>query len=217
LIHNRKTSMLPDPAASYIGFAGPRCVGFGGLPDVARAAKPLIDRGEAVLILDAATSHPVELDFRGSLDEVLARLPVADPPAIAAADELPAARGPGRPKLGVVAREVTLLPRHWDWLARQRGGASVTLRRLVDEARRAAAGEDRIREAQEAAYRFLAVVAGNAPHYEDALRALFARDAPAFERLIAAWPADVAAHARRLAAAAFPASVEAIDPSGTTG
>jgi len=197
--------MPPASSNSHIAFSDSRCIGFGPLRDVAGAAKPLVDRGEQVLILDAVTSHPVELDFRGSLDQVLARLPVA----AAAADPTPAARGPGRPKLGVVAREVTLLPRHWEWLSRQRGGASVTLRRLVDEARRATAGEDRIREAQEAAYRFMAALAGNAPHYEDALRALFARDAARFEPLLAAWPADIAAHARRLAAAAFtPASPE---------
>jgi hypothetical protein len=209
--------MPPDLPDFCIGFAGPRCIGLGPPREVARAAKPLVDRGEPVLIFDAGSSLPVELDFRGSLDEVLARLPISDPP-MAEVGEIVMQRGPGRPKLGVVAREVTLLPRHWEWLSRQRGGASVTLRRLVDEARRATAGEDRIREAQEATYRFMAAVVGNAPHYEDALRALFARDAVQFERLIAGWPADIAAHARRLAAAAFtPAVVEAIDPPGATG
>ena len=112
-------------------------------------------------------------------------------------------RGPGRPKLGVVAREVTLLPRHWEWLAQQSGGASVAIRRLVEEARRAGEDKDRIRQAQEAAYRFMSAIAGNKPHYEDAIRALFAGEQARFEKLIAEWPADVRDHASRLAERGF--------------
>jgi hypothetical protein len=103
----------------------------------------------------------------------------------------------------VVAREVTLLPRHWEWLAQQRGGASVALRRLVDDARRANKGKDRIRHAQEAAYRFIAAKGENKPHYEEVARALFARDPERFETWTETWPADVRDHARRLAKAAF--------------
>jgi uncharacterized protein len=112
-------------------------------------------------------------------------------------------RGPGRPKLGVVAREVTLLPRHWEWLAQQPGGASVALRKLVEEARRANKDKDRVRQAQEAAYRFIAAMGENKPHYEEVARALFAGDAARFEAWTASWPSDVREHARRLAAAAF--------------
>ena len=108
----------------------------------------------------------------------------------------PRPRGPGRPKLGVVAREVTLLPRHWEWLAQQPGGASVAIRKLVEEARRTGEDRDRVRQAQEAAYRFMSAMAGNKPHYEDAIRALFAGEAARFEKLIAEWPADVRDHAR---------------------
>ena len=103
----------------------------------------------------------------------------------------------------MVAREITLLPRHWDWLAQQKGGASVAIRKLVDEARRNNEGSDRIRLAQEAAYRFMSTMAGNRPHFEEAIRALFANDAPRFEQLIAEWPADVRDHAARLAVPAF--------------
>lgn len=112
-------------------------------------------------------------------------------------------RGPGRPKLGVVAREVTLLPRHWEWLNGQPGGASVALRKLVDEARRANDGKDRVRQAREAAYRFMSVMAGNERGFEEATRALFAGDRERFEEFVASWPADVRDHAKRLAAAAF--------------
>src|SRR5262249_44105045 len=116
-------------------------------------------------------------------------------------DEAP--RGRGRPKLGVVAREVTLLPRHWDWLGAQPGGASVGLRRLVDSARHARESRERVRAAQEAAHRFMNALAGNLPNYEEALRALYAGERNRFETAYAAWPEDVREYTRELAQAAF--------------
>jgi hypothetical protein len=198
--------MNPRTDAAYIAFDGDRCIASGDLREVARAAKQTLDRreGASILVFDSKTGDPVDLDFRGSINDVLARLPdVAGVPPAADDAAQPPARGPGRPKLGVVAREITLLPRHWDWLAQQAGGASVAIRKLVEEARRSGEGSDRVREAREAAYRFVSVMAGNKPHYEDAIRALFAPDPARFERLIAGWPADVRAHASRLAARAF--------------
>jgi uncharacterized protein len=197
--------MNPGSDAAYIVFKGDRRIASGDLREVARAAKRALDREEtSVAVFDGSTSAPVELDLRGSLDQVLARLPdVSDAPAAAADDAPTTARGPGRPKLGVVAREITLLPRHWDWLAQQPGGASVAIRKLVDQARRGGEDKDRIRNAQESAYRFMSVMAGNRPHYEDAIRALFASDPVRFEKLIADWPADIRAHATKLAERAF--------------
>jgi uncharacterized protein len=110
-----------------------------------------------------------------------------------------APRGPGRPKLGVVAREVTLLPRHWQWLSGQPGGASVALRKLVDAARHANSAKDRVRQSQEAAYRFMSAMAGDAPGFEEAARSLFAGDARRFEQCLGAWPEDVRDHTRTLA------------------
>jgi hypothetical protein len=103
----------------------------------------------------------------------------------------------------VVAREVTLLPRHWEWLGSQPGGASVTLRKLVDEARRVNQGRDGLRRAREVLYRFISVMAGNAPDFEEATRALFAGDRARFEAFTRAWPTDVRSHALRLGAPAF--------------
>jgi uncharacterized protein len=192
--------------AAYIAFDGDRCLACGDLRSVVRAARQALDRRKeaSILIFDGATSAPVEVDFRGSIADVLARLPEAAAAPLTKEDaaETPP-RGPGRPKLGVVAREVTLLPRHWEWLAQQSGGASVALRKLVDEARRANKDKDRIRQAQEAAYRFISALAGNKPHVEEAARALFAGDAAQFEARTASWPADVRDHARRLAARRF--------------
>jgi len=198
--------MNPASETAYIAFDGDRRIASGNLREVISAAKETLDRRKdaSVLVFDGTTSGPIEIDFRGSIDDVLARLPASTAAPAAMEETAQAApRGPGRPKLGVVAREVTLLPRHWEWLAQQSGGASVALRKLVDEARRANKDKDRIRQAQEAAYRFIAAMAENKPHYEEVARALFAGDAERFEAWTATWPADVRDHARRLAAVAF--------------
>jgi hypothetical protein len=195
--------MNPGPNIAYIAFEGDRRIAAGDLRDVARAAREILDRRKdaAILVFDGVTSGPIDIDFRGTVADVQARLPQA---AGAVANAGPSApRGPGRPKLGVVAREVTLLPRHWDWLAQQPGGASVALRKVVDAARRTGEDGDRIRRAQEAAYRFMSAMGGDKPHYEDAIRALFANDPARFEKLIAAWPADVRDHTHILAQRAF--------------
>lgn len=193
----------PEPAPCT-AFDGPRLLASGALPDVARAVKEHVDRDPraAVLIFDDRTGGRIEVDLRGGVDAVVARL---SPPS---APDTETRRGPGRPKLGVVAREVTLLPRHWEWLGEQPGGASVALRKLVDAARRENAPRDRVRRSQEAAYRFLSAVAGNYAGFEEVSRALFAGDAGRFAERIASWPVDVAAHARRLAADAFAADAE---------
>jgi hypothetical protein len=174
-------------------FAGARRIASGDLKEVALKAKRAADRGAApVLIFDDLTGEIIEMDFRGSPSDIVERLAE------------PATRGPGRPRLGVIAREVTLLPRHWDWLGMQPGGASVALRKLVEEARLANAGKDRVRLAQNAAYRFMTTIAGDAPGFEEALRALFAGNREGFEARIAAWPAGIRQHANKLAAGAFP-------------
>jgi hypothetical protein len=207
--------MNPGPDAAYIAFDGDRCIASGDLREIARAAKEILDRRKdaAILVFDGVTSGTVDIDFRGNVADVQARLPdTANVPATADDAVLAAPRGPGRPKLGVVAREVTLLPRHWDWLGQQSGGASVALRRLVEEARRTGEDSHRIRRAQEAAYRFMSMMAGNRPHYEEAIRALYANDPAHFEKLIAAWPPDVRDHTLTLAERAFRR-----DPQARTG
>ncbi len=202
---------MNSPSTDYIAFEGERRIASGDLQAVARAAKQTLDQRKdaSVLIFDGSTSEPVDLDFRGGLADVLARLP-APSDAVPAEPELPPNRGPGRPKLGVVAREVTLLPRHWEWLAQQAGGASVAIRKLVEEARRGGDDKDRIRRAQEAAYRFMSAMAGNKPHFEEATRALFAPDPVRFKALIAGWPADVRDQVARLAERAFVRQPQAI-------
>lgn len=178
-------------------FESTRRLASGQLREVALAVKAATERGAAgpILTFDDATGRVIDLDTRGSEQDVLARL--APPEAEPEIHEGP--RGRGRPRLGVVPREVTLLPRHWEWLNAQPGGASVALRKLVEEARHARRGLDRKREAQERAYCFMSAMAGDAPGYEEALRALFAGDLETFDLNTRAWPGDVRAHALQLA------------------
>lgn len=191
----------PHRDTPAIAFAGDRLIAKGPLADVARAVANARKSVTApVLVFDAETSAPIELDLRGSADDAVARIPVADP----AGSVAPASpRGPGRPKLGVVGREVTLLPRHWDWLAEQPGGASVTLRRLVEQARLSGSSTERRRQAMDSAYRFMLAVAGDRPGYEEATRALYARDGQRFAEMTSGWPTEIRNHARYLAAPVF--------------
>ena len=197
--------MIGTAGTQATAFEGPTRIASGALSDVAAAVKAVSDRGtpHAILIFDDLTSHPLEVDLRGSVADVLARLAPDNDPAPAEAPEPEQPRGPGRPKLGVVPREITLLPRHWEWLGRQPGGASVALRKLVDEAKRTNEARDRARLAQEGAYRFMSAMAGNQPGFEEATRAFFANNAERFEQLSETWPPDIREHALVLASRAF--------------
>ena len=200
---------MPPSELESIAFEGSRCIGQGPLREVARQAKDVYDARPLarILVFNAQTSETIEIDWRGNAEQVQNRLAaLADALTTRSEARAPDAAlpaGPGRPRLGVVAREVTLLPRHWEWLSTQPGGASVALRKLVEQARRAASSADRIRQAQDATYRFMSVMAGCLDGFEEAARALFAADDERFAALIAAWPADLGAHLRQLAAPAF--------------
>ncbi|MEJ8797430.1 DUF2239 family protein [Trinickia caryophylli] len=195
---------------SFTAFAGHRRIASGSLQAVALAIKHAAkqDAASPLWVFDDETGRPLDIDTRGTDEEVAARFAAGEEPPLetaAARDSSPPAagepRGRGRPKLGVVAREVTLLPRHWEWLASQPGGASVALRKLVDEARRTYADKDRQRRSQERAYHFMSAMAGDLPGFEEAVRALFANDAARLHALVQAWPADVRDHALALAMA----------------
>lgn len=193
-----------NPSLRCSAFSGTNRIASGELRHVAMKAKQAFDASpeRPMLVFDDADARTLELPLELPAADLLAWLSRPQPQA-SGAPETP--RRPGRPKLGVVPREVTLLPRHWDWLAAQPGGASVALRKLVDDARKVNAGDDRRRAAQEASYRFILVMAGDAPGFEDAARALFAGDAQRFESLLLAWPEDVREHALWLATDAFAA------------
>lgn len=195
---------------TYSTFDGHRRIASGSLQSNALALKRALEAGAPgpVLVFDDGTGRTIDLDTSGTEAAVVAR--TAERAAQLEAAAQPAGeregaahnaepRGRGRPKLGVVSREVTLLPRHWEWLAAQPGGASVALRKLVEQARRDNADKDRGRLANERAYHFMVAIAGDLPGFEEATRALFAGDVTGFAQLLAAWPADVRDHALRLA------------------
>jgi uncharacterized protein len=198
LFFGLKGPKVDSSSRTCTAFQAERQLASGSYGQVALAVRALLKEqpNALVLIFDDQTGRQVDFDLRGSDRDVLLRLGGSESDRISA-------RRPGRPKLGVVAREVTLLPRHWEWLGTQPGGASVVLRKLVEAARMARAGSDVVRRAQEAADRFMMAIAGNLPHYEEAARALYAGNEQRFVDLTASWPADLRAHARRLAAKAF--------------
>jgi len=191
--------MAKAVSPSFTAFAGLQWLASGSLAEVAIAVlKASKSRAaEPILIFDDANGRTVDLDLRGTAQDVVARLPQPAPDSALPAAAEP--RGRGRPRLGVVAREVTLLPRHWEWLGTQPGGASVALRKLVEEARRSSGERDRSRAARDAAYHFMSTMAGNLPGFEEAARALFADDRRRFAGLIAGWPADIRDHIVSLA------------------
>lgn len=201
------------PAKPCTAFVGHRLLLSGPLVEVALAVKAATGNSSphAILVFDDTTGRVIDLDLRGTKVDIVERLsqpprspvgrhrPRANEASEPATDAIAEPRGRGRPKLGVVAREVTLLPRHWDWLAAQPGGASAVLRRLVDEARRSGGTCQQRRAAQEAAYQFMLAMAGDLPGYEEATRALFADDRPRLEQWIADWPQDIRSHVLHLA------------------
>ncbi|WP_026083055.1 DUF2239 family protein [Pseudomonas tolaasii] len=190
--------MSQQPLPSCTAFVRHQRVAAGNYADVARALAGLELVAGSFLVFDDATGAQVDYPWPAGY--------APEQPALPEGDEEPAvAPSVGRPKLGVVAREVTLLPRHWEWLGQQRGGASAALRRLVDEARTAHASRDQMRVAQEASYRFMSAIGGDLPGFEDATRALFARDSADFSYRIAQWPIDVQTYLAWLSRDAFPA------------
>ena len=192
--------MDPHPAPLWVAFGDKQLLASGPPGRVAEqlAAYAAGHSGVALQVFDDASSEPVDLDLRNPLSGVRRGLPGEASGPVAAEPPRDAARGPGRPKLGVVAREVTLLPRHWDWLTAQPGGASVALRKLVEQALRERRESERARLATEAAYRFMHAMAGDEPGFEEASRALFANDPASALGHMAGWQRDVREHAARL-------------------
>jgi hypothetical protein len=172
---------------AYTAFAGGQQIATGAASQVAAAARSRQD----VLIFADETGERVELDARTGQLALRNAEPVSPP----------ARPGRGRPRLGVVAREVTLLPRHWNWLGAQPGGASAALRRLVEDARRSHAGADRARQAQQAVYAVMHALAGDLPGFEEATRALYAIDDARFDALVTHWPEAIGDYVRRLSTA----------------
>jgi uncharacterized protein len=185
--------MNEPQTAVFSVFLGSKRLATGPLRQVALVAKKAVDRGaqRRVLIYNDSTGRSIDIDVRGSDAEILSRLTDDGP--------RPLPRKRGRPRLGVVARDVTLLPHHWQWLSSQPGGASIAIRKLVDAAHHANQDSDRRRERQAAAYHFMSSMAQDLANFEEAARALRAHDGERFALLTRSWPVDVRDHAIRLA------------------
>ena len=192
-----------------IAFIGHRCVAAGPMAEVADALRDAAapELRDSVLVFDEATGEVLDVDPRARMIVAL-RCGVRSEQESEPKAEGVGSRGPGRPRLGVIPREVTLLPGQWEWLDTQPGGASAALRRLVHEAKRASPGKDRARQAQEAVYRFMTAMAGDFPGFEEALRAFYRRDEEKFRGLVQSWPKDIRDQVNRFVAAAQEAQAQ---------
>jgi len=185
---------------TYTAFIGHRLLAQGDLVKVALKVKRKLkdDAQASILIFSDLTGKQMDFDLRGTEKEVEDRLQ-----KFVAGEPDNSNQGRGRPKLGVVAREVSLLPRHWEWLSTQTGGASATIRLLIDDARKKTSGRDVIKQSLERTHAFMTSIGGDLPGYEEALRALYAKDEGKFHKQLLHWPTHVKEHAHKLAAAAF--------------
>ena len=179
----------------YVAFQGDVQLGIGSLDKVVTLCfeSKWEDQRTRIAVYEDESGRVVDVNLSGTFDEVLARIcgPKSEPQETEAASEAVVARKPGRPKLGVVSREISLLPRHWDWLSEQRGGASATLRRLVELAKKNESADSIQRRIVESAHRFLWDIAGNQPNFEEVSRALFAANFDEVTTLSADWPEGI--------------------------
>ncbi len=192
--------MEPRIDRECTAFAGNKKVGSGHLLSVVEKSLEYLKKNKEaeIELFDNQTSELVEIDLRRKSETLLERLQAE------MERQNPEKKvGPGRPKLGVVSREIGLLPNQWEWLATQPGGASVTLRKLVEEARKKSRVKDEIRQSQNATYKFMTTKAGDFPNYEEALRSLFANDRKTFDRMVQTWPKDIREHIDFLAKDCF--------------
>lgn len=203
-----------DAPNTYTAFDGMKLLCRGSLEDVVIKIKKKIGKAEnsSILLFSDETGKIIDFNFFGNEGDVRKRLSVYVGPDSVRKDsaglrgessDSAKNAGPGRPKLGVTSREVSLLPRHWEWLATQPGGASATLRSLVEDAKKRTQATSVIKQAQERTYKFMSVLAGDLPNYEEALRALFKKEKAKFVSCIEGWPEDVKAHVLQSAKGVF--------------
>ncbi|WP_444930084.1 DUF2239 family protein [Microbulbifer sp. SSSA002] len=168
-------------SADYIAINQQQIIARGTLETVIRQVKEMNTDPEPI-VFEAESCKRIELDWHSDTQVLLAEL---------AANTAARKSKRGRPKLGVTSGEVTLLPRHWEWLRQQPGGASVTLRKLVEQAQKQLSPEERISGKQQALDKFMLLVAGDTPGFEEASRALYRNSLISFEKAIHSWPDDL--------------------------
>ena len=182
----------------YSSFTGYRHIASGPLRTVLKETKTFYDstqtpdernashHPENLLFFHHGDGRQLDFDLSGSLEDVLSRIQTREPSPV---DETPDKPGKGRPRLGVVSKEVTLLPRHWEWLSRQPASASATLRRLVSEA---SSRENTSSKAKaERLGTILWTLAGNLEGFEEASRCLHRLDFEGLFGFSDKWPGDL--------------------------
>lgn len=192
--------MKTDYLNCYTAFEGTDLLFRGNLKEVVLSTKTYLGHRQntSVLIFCDVTGKTMDFNFHGSKQDVLRRLE-----KYTLAEEPKEPTGPGRPKLGVISREISLLPRHWEWLATQAGGASATIRLLVEDARKKSSDISSVKQMQERVYQIMFVLAGDFQGYEEALRALYKRDSNAFFRNVKSWPKDIQKYLSEVAIPVF--------------
>jgi hypothetical protein len=191
-----------DAQETYTAFEGTTRLFRGTIEQVVLQIKERLGRAEnsSVLIFSDNTGKTMDFNFQGKVKDVLKRLEI-----YVSKQNCGPVAGPGRPKLGVISREVSLLPRHWEWLANQSGGASATIRKLIEDAKKRSSAHTSIKHVQERVYRFMSVIAGDMTGYEEALRALYKADRKNFLLHMRDWPTDVRTHVVEMAKPIFEA------------
>jgi hypothetical protein len=190
-----------ESSDTYTVFEGSKIFCRGSLSDVILRVKRKQDKfpDSGFLIFSDRTGKSLDFNLSGTESDVQRRLEVYVP----VVESKESGNGPGRPKLGVISREVSLLPRHWEWLANQPGGASATLRKLIEGEKKKSAPDSDPKSVQERTYRFMSVLGGDLEGYEEALRALYRKDKKSFQTNLSKWPTDVREHAYELAKPLF--------------
>jgi uncharacterized protein len=192
-----------DAQENYTAFEGTTRLYRGTFQEVVLKVKERLGRAEnsSVLIFSNNTGKTMDFNFQGNMKDTLKRLE-----KFVSTQEPRPISGPGRPKLGVISREVSLLPRHWEWLASQPSGASATIRKLIEEAKKKSSTRNSVKHVQECVYRFMSVIVGDMKGYEEALRALYKADRKNFLLHIQDWPTDVRTHVIEMAKPVFEAA-----------
>jgi len=195
-----RQSTQQDPEPQVVGFVGWELVARGTLDEVVAACRLASAQrpNQRTAFFDDVSGHAVEAPVAPTatrspsegVSPIVRSAPAAEREASDATGPQ-RKRGPGRPRLGVVSREVSLLPRHWEWLSAQRGGTSATLRRVIDAARKADGGTTERRRTIDAAHRFLWDIAGDLPCFEELTRALYAEQFQRVADLSCSWPTGV--------------------------
>lgn len=185
-----------DKIETYTAFDNTSIIAHGSLRDVILKTKKILGKSEnsSFLIFSDSTGKTIDFNFQGTEKEILKRLEIF----VSNSDEKIELARPGRPKLGVISREISLLPRHWEWLATQSSGASSSIRNLIEDAIKKSTSKVSLKQQQEKVYRVMTTLAGDLDGYEEAIRSLYKRDRESFIKFTKGWSKDLRSYLEKL-------------------